>query len=78
MPEGIGKYDQARTDVREATSAKGVLLIILDGNQGNGFSAQFEDDDYRGSIPSILRQVADQIEEDEPGNHRYTRRKRVN
>ena len=56
-----GKYDVLVTDVRERTLARGVLLIILDGVHGNGFSAQIE-----GSlvvdVPGILRKLADEIE----------------
>lgn len=40
MPAGPGKYDDECTRVREATGAKGVVLIIFEGDKGSGFSVQ--------------------------------------
>lgn len=62
MPNGAGKYDNLCTKVREEVDAKGALVIIIDGNKGNGFSAQLPPESAQG-IPSMLRTVADQIEE---------------
>lgn len=35
-----GKYDDLCTMVREASQAEGVILIVINGNKGNGFSVQ--------------------------------------
>ncbi len=59
---GPGKYDEACTNARIATAATGgVLLIVLDGRHGSGFSAQLslEAQQY---LPTMLREVATQIE----------------
>ncbi len=40
MAYGPGKYDDLATYVREKAEAKGVLILVLDGNRGSGFSAQ--------------------------------------
>jgi hypothetical protein len=61
---GPGIYNQLATESREAAQAEGVILIVLNGNKGTGFSAQFESPGMVQDIPSLLRQVADQIEED--------------
>lgn len=61
---GAGKYDAACTVVRESNQAMGCILIIVGGTKGNGFSAQFLDAEMELGIPSILREVADQIEAD--------------
>ncbi len=60
---GPGKYDEVCTQVREDTNALGVVLLIFGGCKGNGFSCQapFE---FTATIPSLLRQMADQIEAD--------------
>jgi hypothetical protein len=62
MNDGPGKYDDACTAARESTQAQGVLLVVLGGNKGNGFSAQFVGADMVGRVPELLRVVADQIE----------------
>lgn len=62
-----GKYDDICEYVREQTQAAGTLVIICDGNKGNGFSASFTDVGLMVSIPTILRQVADQIEKERKG-----------
>jgi hypothetical protein len=64
--KGPGKYDELCTQAREAALAGCALLIILDGEHGHGFSAQFSDPSYVGRLPAILREVANQIERDAP------------
>lgn len=59
---GPGRYDQECADVREKTGG-GVVLIVLGGNKGEGFSAQIRYEDLL-ALPSILRTVADQLEHD--------------
>ena len=62
MPLGPGKYDDLCTDVRKKANAEGVVLIILHGNQGNGFSVQ-------ATVPitltlaKLLRDTADVIQD---------------
>lgn len=56
-----GKYNDAATAAREATKAEGVLLIVLGGDKGSGFSAQVPPE-IAASIPALLRHVASEIE----------------
>jgi hypothetical protein len=60
---GPGKYDAVCTSVRELTKAKGVLIMVIEGDMGDGFSCQM---DLEGilRLPSVLRHMADQIEAD--------------
>jgi hypothetical protein len=62
VPYGEGKYDALCTKAREEAEAKGTLLIVIEGNKGSGFSAQLPTENLL-SIPTMLRTVADQIEE---------------
>jgi hypothetical protein len=69
MAEGPGKYDNACTVARETTNAAAVILIVVGGELGHGFSIQGE----RGIVsrlPSMLREIASQIEKasDKGGN----------
>jgi hypothetical protein len=64
MATGPGKYDELATMVRESTKAKGVLLIVFEGHLGSGFSMQMLGINETMLIPSMLRDIADQIEED--------------
>lgn len=63
MAEGPGKYDEACSEARRSTKAVGVLLVVLEGEHGSGFSAQLPHE-LRVAIPATLRSVADQIERD--------------
>jgi hypothetical protein len=62
MPIGPGKYDQLCTAARLGAKANGVVLIVVDGEHGPGFSVQ-------GPIqlvtmmPDLLRHLADDIEQ---------------
>jgi hypothetical protein len=65
MAIGPGKYDAACTAAREATGARGVILIVFGGKLGDGFSAQLElPVAALVKIPAVLRTVADSIEAD--------------
>lgn len=66
MAEGPGKYDTLTTFVREQTQAAGVVLIVFDGNQGNGFSVQATTSDVALQLPQVLRKIADDIDENIP------------
>lgn len=59
---GPGKYDYACTLARSVTEAQGVVLMILEGRYGAGFSVQCGDPAMLASLPSLLRKVADDIE----------------
>lgn len=63
MAIGPGKYDALATIVRESTSAGGVILIVLDGMHGSGFSVQATSE-ITARLPALLREVADGIERD--------------
>ena len=62
MSWGPGKYDDLCSLVRDKSGASSVLLVILDGNKGNGFSCQT---DLAGTLalPDLLEMVAKQIRE---------------
>jgi hypothetical protein len=68
MPIGRGKYDEQCTKIREETHAEGVFLAVFSGDQGMGFSVQapFE---LLISMPAILRDVANQVEESIKSGH---------
>jgi hypothetical protein len=59
---GPGKYDDEATIVMERTKAEGVIVIIWNGKDGAGFSAQFSNPVLMMHIPEMLRNIADQIE----------------
>ena len=58
---GPGKYDEACTTVREMTGAVGVVLIVIEGDKGNGFSVQTLEPDLLPVLPAMLRVIADEI-----------------
>lgn len=62
MAYGPGKYDDLATYVREQSQADGVIVIVYNGNKGQGFSCQVTDLRIHAAMPSSLRAVADQIE----------------
>lgn len=61
MALGPGKYDDECTQIREQTGAEVVLVVVLGGAKGHGFSMQ-----SRGRPPidvaELLRNVAKEIE----------------
>ena len=60
---GAGKYDAACTLIRVVTKAQGVLVIVINGYDGSGFSCQADLVTTR-SIPDILENIAAQIRRD--------------
>lgn len=62
MPIGPGKYDEECTMIRSITSADGVLLAVVHGRLGDGFSMQAPPEVMK-KMPSILRAIADDMEE---------------
>lgn len=62
MPLGPGKYaDECERDLKEIRAAA-VLLIVLGGKKGSGFSMATFDPGLAAAAPKILRDAADEIE----------------
>ena len=57
---GPGKYDEACTVARLSTGAGGIVLMVVDGNQGNGFSVQGQPE-LVFRLPELLEQMAQDI-----------------
>ena len=60
MFNGPGKYDDQATRVREETSAAGVVLIVIGGDKGPGFSVQGSAA-LIASLPQLLEEMAESI-----------------
>lgn len=63
MAIGEGKYDELATLARERSGARGVVVIVIDGAQGHGFSVQAPPG-LTLMLPALLRAIADQIDAD--------------
>ena len=63
MTIGPGVYDAEATAARESTNAQAVVLIVVRGDKGSGFSCQALEDVIL-DLPAVLRSLADQIEAD--------------
>jgi len=61
MATGPGIYDWAATQARRDTLAEGVILIVLNGEHGNGFSVQAPRE-VTEVLPDLLRDIAGKIE----------------
>lgn len=68
MPLGPGKFDDWCTKIREATGARGVIVIVAGTDTGQGGMSAQCDDHYTLNFPKILRDVAKQIEESAGGS----------
>lgn len=64
MPLGPGKYDDLATAAMESAQAAGVIVIVIGGNRGHGFSIQTHDLGLAAKLPAILRYIADGMEKD--------------
>jgi hypothetical protein len=64
MALGPGKYDDLATHVREETDARLVIIAVIGGHQGGGFSVQTLDPKMMLMLPEMLRNMADMIERD--------------
>jgi len=62
MPLGPGVYDDLCTKVRKAAKANTAIIIIGEGHKGSGFSVQSVDFYVNFKLPSLLRDIADEIE----------------
>jgi hypothetical protein len=65
MTIGPGKYDDLVTPIIASTQARGVVLIVVSGNRGEGFSCQATLE-VTLALPAMLRNIADQMEADLP------------
>ena len=72
MAIGPGKYDDLCTEVRERVGlggademprGGGVLVIVVGGDKGNGFSCQADLPTTMG-LPNLLEMIAAQIRKD--------------
>lgn len=61
MAIGPGKYDALCTEVRERAEAGAVILVVVEGNLGSGFSCQIEAGDLVIDLPGILERIAADI-----------------
>jgi hypothetical protein len=66
MAIGPGKYDDLATLVLNRAKAGGVIVMVFDGQHGNGFSVQAPAE-IIVRLPELLRTVADSIERDREG-----------
>ena len=64
MADGPGIYDDLCTQVREQTQAVGVVLLIVNGNLGSGFSVQTKNPALNDELPNMLEDMAKLIRED--------------
>lgn len=63
MSIGPGKYDDLCTYVREQAKAQGAIILVLGGEQGEGFCCQ-ADLAVTAALPQILRHIADTMQAD--------------
>jgi hypothetical protein len=61
-PNGPGVYDDECTALRESLHANAVAVIIAGGDRGDGFAVQAPGL-FMLSLPNVLRNVADSIEQ---------------
>lgn len=61
MAVGPGKYDDACTVARESTGADAVVLIVLGGEHGAGFSVQAVHPAFCEVLPALLEDLAREI-----------------
>lgn len=61
MPIGPGTYDDICTKVRNETEAQVVIVAVIGGNKGTGFSVQSHGRDVTADLPRILETIAAEI-----------------
>jgi hypothetical protein len=62
MPLGQGTYDDLCTYVREKSRGQGVLVAVIGGDKGSGFSVQITNPLLLFRLAKILHETADEIE----------------
>lgn len=72
MTIGAGKYDDVATEARRSAKAEGVVLIVFNGEKGNGFCAQGPWP-LIAALPAILRNMTIEIEKDAKAMDRQER-----
>ena len=65
MALGPGNYDDEVTALRERYHAHGVVLVVLGGDKGEGFSMQASLESTL-RLPEMLEHIAAQLREDRP------------
>ena len=63
MANGPGKYDHVASAARVATDAEGVVVIVIGGRKGSGFSVQGSEA-VMARLPELLETMATQIRQD--------------
>lgn len=58
---GAGKYDPEAQDLLERLHAKGIVLIVFEGDRGYGMSVK-SDKQLLKQLPEILRRTAEGME----------------
>lgn len=66
MAIGPGKYDDVCTQVREQLEAAGVILVVIGGKKGNGFSVQGTLQ-VIATLPDTLEHMAREMRKDMSG-----------
>ncbi len=61
MPLGPGKFDPECTLVRKMTGAESVIVIVINGTLGSGFSCQASLE-VLFKLPGMLLSIADELE----------------
>jgi len=64
LSTGPGRYDDACTAARQATDASSIVLLVIGGNRGSGYSVQAVDPQLLERLPGLLRFVAEEIKRD--------------
>jgi hypothetical protein len=72
----MGRYDHLATRARCDADADCVVLVVLRGKHGTGFTLQERQRTgrlvYTPALPALLRDLADQIERGVPPDGSYT------
>jgi hypothetical protein len=63
MAYGAGKYDDECSRIRNELKAEGVMLVVIGGPKGSGFSCQASAWDLP-RFASVMRNAADQLDAD--------------
>jgi len=64
MTVGPGRYNDIADFARIKTGARGLVLIVLDGQRGQGFEVLVDDPVLLRELPNMLRTVAEAVERD--------------
>ena len=63
MPIGAGKYDAEVTELMDKLRPRSVILVVIDGPKGSGFSAHMTFPDLI-RMPEMLEAIAAQLRAD--------------